>query len=163
MSNTHTCQRGGRTFAAAAGGPGSAQGPDQSAQVNQRQPNRDSQSQSSVVSLRSSIAGRATGVLGERRYWRSNNSDIGSAQTSQPFSRVQPPTRAPWRKTVKKTLDFHYDMVSGQSRKFSPLEADDSLMFTSEALQQQKQPHGVFQEEHLKCAFSDTNYGTCGG
>lgn len=55
-------------------------------------------------------------------------------------------------------------MVSGQRRKLSPLEADDSLRFSSaaEALQQQRRPHGVFQEENKKRAFSDTNYGTCG-
>lgn len=52
-------------------------------------------------------------------------------------------------------------MVSGQSRKLHPLEADDSLTFVSEALQQQ-QPHDVFQEENIKYAFSDTNDGTCG-
>lgn len=39
--------------------------------------------------------------------------------------------------------------VSGQSGKLSPLEADDSPTFISKALQQQKQPHGVFQEENL--------------
>lgn len=36
-------------------------------------------------------------------------------------------------------------MVSGQSRKLPPLEADESLTFISEALQQQQQPHGVFK------------------
>lgn len=103
MSNSRTCQRGGRTFAVAAGGPGSAGGaagpimnsfpphrPDQSAKVDQRQPSRDSQSRSSVFLPLYSITGRGTGVLGERKCWRTNSSEVSGAQTSQPFSRAQP-------------------------------------------------------------------------
>lgn len=168
MSNTHTCQRGGRTFAVAAGGPGSAPGPDQSAKVDQRQPNRDSQSvqffRRATASQGEELRNWGTEVLGERKYWHTNSSEASGAQTSQPFSKDQPRSLPHRRKTVKKILDLHYDMVSGQRRKLSPLEADDSLRFSSaaEALQQQRRPHGVFQEENKKRAFSDTNYGTCG-
>lgn len=121
---------------------------------------------SSVLSPRYSITGRGTE---ERGSWGSGNTGTPTAlrpaasdlSTILRRSARSLPHR---RKTVKKILDLHYDMVSGQRRKLSPLEADDSLRFSSaaEALQQQRRPHGVFQEQNKKRAFSDTNYGTCG-
>lgn len=107
--------------------------PDQSAKVAQRQPNRDSQPRSSVFPPLCSIAGRASAVLGERKYWRSNNSEVSSAQASLPVSRVQPHSlpRELSERLLIKTLELRYDTGWGQSRKLPPLQANDSRTLIS--------------------------------
>lgn len=130
------------------------------AEVDRRQANWESQSGSSAFRRSTASQAEEPGVPRQRKCWRTNNSEVSRAQTSQPLSRVQPrslPHRLSEGKLVRKSWSCSRRRFQGRAESFLL----PGLM-TNAPLQPQKQPHGVFQEENRKYARSDTNYGTGG-
>lgn len=129
---------------------------DQSAKVDQRQPKRDFQSQSSVFSLLYRIAGGGTGLLGEWKYWHTNSSEVSGAQTLTALQSAapQPPTQALWRKTVKQIRDLRYDAVQAKAGSFLLPRPMTHKHSSPRLSSRQKEPHGVFpRREYQICIF----------
>lgn len=138
MSNTHTCQRGGRPFAVAAGGPGSDGGA-VSQLMNSFPPQTRSVSRGGTVptkftvteftqSVLCSFTGRLWRELGS---WGSGNTDATSQSSLKLRCLNCSPEESPaashpssWRNLLNlwkwKCKDLRYHLVSGQSRELSP-------------------------------------------
>lgn len=171
MSNTYTCQRGGWTFAVTAGGPG-LDGGAVSQLMNSfsstdliSQQRWKSANQTGIHSHRVQFlyavhhhreTQRGTVVLGERKYWCNNNSEVNGAQTSQTFSRAQP-----WSLLHK----FSEGKIFGVENPRPPLQSDFSLkqeVFSSGGwwlinihlrVSPTAEAHSVFKEDNIKMHF----------
>lgn len=141
MSNTYTCQRGGWTFAVAAGGPGSDRRA-VSQLMNSFPPQTWSVSRGGTAPTKFTVTEFTYSVLcsftgkhwRELGSWGSGNTDA----TSQSSAKLGYPNCSPeespaashpssWRNLLnlwkRKCEDLRYHLVSGQSRKLSPLKA----------------------------------------